>query len=241
MHDQQQTAIDRIAAGPSFARGLWRIAAADVSSGNRVTLLRDGPATFDAMIALIESAREQVLLESYIVRSDEVGERFAVAMIDAAKRGVRVRLLSDWIGMRGTSRGWIARLRAGGVEVLVFNRPGFRRWFGLVPRDHRKLLVVDDIAGITGGVGLGVEWTTGVQKKRRQRWRDTAVRISGPAALDMSKAFETMWRRGEGKERRGGYRLISRKATQTHLDPATHEPALGESLVSNGRSVLLLS
>ena len=60
--------------GPSFARGLWRIAAADVSSGNRVRLLRDGPATFDAMIALIEGAKESVSLESYILRSDEVGQ-----------------------------------------------------------------------------------------------------------------------------------------------------------------------
>jgi cardiolipin synthase len=226
VHDEQQTAIDRIAAGPSFTRGLWRIAAADVSSGNRVALLRDGPATFDAMIALIESAREQVQLESYIVRSDEVGERFAIAMIDAARRGVRVRLLCDWIGMRGTSRSWVARLRAASVDVRVFNRLGFRRWFGIVPRDHRKLLVVDGSTGITGGVGLGVEWTTGVQKKRRQRWRDTAVSIAGAAAVDMSRAFETMWRRAEGKERRGSDRLISRKATQTHLDSATHEPAL---------------
>jgi cardiolipin synthase len=226
VHDQQQTAIDKIAAGPSFSRGLWRIAAADVSSGNRVRLLRDGPATFDAMIALIESAREEVLLESYIVRSDEVGERFAVALIDAAKRGVHVRLLCDWIGMRGTSRSWVARLKEAGVHMMVFSPPGFRRWLGLVPRDHRKLLVVDNRAGVTGGVGLGVEWMTGVQKRRRQRWRDTAVCIEGPAALDMSKAFETMWRRAEGKERRGGHRLITRKATHTHLDPATHEPAL---------------
>jgi cardiolipin synthase len=178
------------------------------------------------MIAMIEAARERVQLESYIVRSDEVGERFAVAMIDAAKRGVRVQLLCDWIGMRGTSRSWIARLKAAGVEVLVFNRPGFRRWLGLVPRDHRKLLVTDGHTGVTGGVGLGVEWTTGVQKKRRQRWRDTAVCIEGPAAANMSNAFETMWRRAEGRERRGSDRLRSRKATQTHLDPATHEPAL---------------
>jgi cardiolipin synthase len=95
-----------------------------------------------------------------------------------------------------------------------------------VPRDHRKLLVVDDRTGITGGVGLGMEWMTGVQKQRRQRWRDTAVCIDGPAALDMSKAFATMWRRAEGKERRGGYRLISRQAKRSYLDPATHAPAL---------------
>jgi cardiolipin synthase A/B len=212
--------------GPSFARGLWRIAAADVSSGNRVKLLRDGPATFDAMIALIESSRATVCLESYIVRSDEVGERFATALIAAAARGVEVRLLCDWVGIRGLSRRFIPRLRAAKVDVRVFSPIGFRRWLGLVPRDHRKLLVVDDRAGITGGVGLGIEWTTGVQKRRRSRWRDTAVCIEGPAAHDMRNAFETMWRRAAGKERRGAHRFVSRRATQTHLDPATHEPAL---------------
>ena len=212
--------------GPSFARGLWRIAAADVSSGNRVRLLRDGPATFDAMIALIEGAQTSVSLESYIVRSDEVGERFAVALIDAAARGVNVRLLCDWIGIRGISRKFIPRLRAANVDVRVFSPIGFHRWLGVVPRDHRKLLVVDDRAGITGGVGLGVEWTTGVQKRRRSRWRDTAVSIEGHAAADMRNAFETMWRRASGKERRGAHRFVSRRATQTHLDPATSEPAL---------------
>src|SRR3954469_17643204 len=80
---------------PSFARGLWRIAAADVSSGNRVRLLRDGPATFDAMIALLERARTDIALESYIFRSDDVGRRFADALLQATARGVRVRLLLD--------------------------------------------------------------------------------------------------------------------------------------------------
>src|ERR1041384_1124142 len=147
--------------GPSFARGLWRIAAADVSSGNRVTLLRDGPATFDAMIALIERAQTSIVLESYIFRSDEVGARFAAALMVATARGVAVRLLLDWIGIRGTTRKFLRPLREGGVQVAVFNPPGFRRWLGLVPRDHRKLLAVDGAVGITGGVGVGREWLTG--------------------------------------------------------------------------------
>src|SRR6478752_10848224 len=58
-------------AAPSFALGLWRIAAADVSSGNRVALLRDGPATFDAMVELIDNAKASIALESYIFRSDD--------------------------------------------------------------------------------------------------------------------------------------------------------------------------
>src|SRR5437870_12436396 len=96
--------------GPSFARGLWRIAAADVSSGNRVSLLRDGPATFDAMIALIDGATKTVAHESYIFRADDVGFRFADAYERAAARGVSVRLLLDWIGGRDTPRRLLQRL-----------------------------------------------------------------------------------------------------------------------------------
>src|SRR5712671_4218181 len=93
------------AGGPAFARGLWRIAAADVSSGNDVQLLHDGPATFDAMCEAIDAARETIVLEAYIFRSDEMGHRIADALIRAVARGVKVRLLTDWIGIRGTSRG----------------------------------------------------------------------------------------------------------------------------------------
>ncbi|HEY7234927.1 MAG TPA: phosphatidylserine/phosphatidylglycerophosphate/cardiolipin synthase family protein [Gemmatimonadaceae bacterium] len=215
-----------VAPGPSFSRGLWRIAAADVSSNNRVRLLRDGPATFDAMLELVERARTSVAVESYIFRSDEVGRRFGDSLTNAAGRGVSVRLLLDWVGVRGTSRAWLRQLIRSGVDVQIFNRFGFRPWFGLVPRDHRKLLVVDETVGITGGVGVGREWTTGVQKRHRSRWRDTAVLIEGPAARDMIAAFETMWRRTVGRERRGSHRFLRRAARGSHLDPSTHTPAL---------------
>src|SRR5205814_3483613 len=215
-----------IAPGPSFARGLWRIAAADVSSNNRVRLLRDGPATFAAMLDLIEQARTSVALESYIFRSDEVGHRFGEALTKAAGRGVAVRVLLDWVGARGTSRAFIRQLIRAGIDIQVFNPLGFRRWLGLVPRDHRKLLVVDETVGITGGVGVGREWTTGILKQHRSRWRDTAVVIEGPAARDMVAAFETMWRRTVGRERRGSHRFLRRAARGSHLDPSTHTPAL---------------
>jgi cardiolipin synthase len=211
---------------PSFALGLWRLAAADVSSGNRVSLLRDGPATFDAMVELIDNATTSVALESYIFRSDDVGHRMGDALTRAVRRDVTVRLQLDWIGSRGTSRKFLRSLRAAGVKVAIFNPMGFRRWMGMVPRDHRKLLVVDDSIGITGGLGVGREWTTGVQRTHRSRWRDTAVRIEGPAARDMEQAFDRMWDRTTGTERRGSHRFLRRKARGAHLDPATDEPAL---------------
>jgi cardiolipin synthase len=212
--------------GPSFARGLWRIAAADVTSGNRVALLRDGPATFDAMLELINGATTSIVLESYIFRSDEIGRRFGDGLSRAAARGINVRLLLDWIGARGTARSFLKQLRKAGVSIAIFNPPGFRLWLGLVPRDHRKLLVVDGNVGITGGVGVGREWMTGMLKRHASRWRDTSVRIDGPAASDMVQAFDHMWRRTEGNERRGSHRFLRRPSRGAHLDPATDVPAL---------------
>ena len=212
----------------SFARGLWRIAAADASSGNRVALLRDGPRTFDAMLAEIEGARDTIALESYIVRDDAVGMRFADALGAAAARGVHVRLLTDWIGCRGISRSFFHRLRDAKVEARIFGAPGFRPWLGFLPRDHRKLLVVDERVGITGGIGLGNEWMeAGRQRgRRRARWRDTAVRIEGAAARDMIRAFEVMWRLATGKERRGSERALVRRAHGVEVNPETAQGAV---------------
>lgn len=212
--------------GPSFARGLWRVAAADVSSGNRVRLLRDGAPTFDAMCDMIGGAQTAVDLEQYIFRADEVGQRFADLLIAAASRGVTCRVLVDWVGVRGTPRSFFRRLRAAGVTVRVFNPFGWRRWLGVVPRDHRKLLVVDGARGVTGGIGIGKEWRTGVLKRRRSPWRDTAVCIEGPAGADMTRAFEHMWTRSQGQERRSSDRHMTRKSHGAHLDPMTDEPAL---------------
>jgi cardiolipin synthase len=191
-----------------------------------VRLLRDGPATFDAMLQMIDGAQKSVCLESYIFRSDQVGQEFADALAAATERGVAVRLLLDWIGGRGTSGGFIKKIRRSGVDVAVFNPPGLRAWLGLVPRDHRKMLVVDGARGVTGGVGIGQEWRTGVDKWRRSTWRDTAVAIDGPAAADLESAFENMWRRAVGYERRGSHRFLRRPARGAHLDPAVHTPSL---------------
>lgn len=177
------------------------------------------------MCIAIESAQESVVLEAYILRSDDVGHRIGDALIGAAQRGVTVRVLSDWIGMRGIQWSFITGLKKAGIQHRVFNPPGLRPWFGLIPRDHRKLLVVDSSVGITGGVGIGNEWM-GKTKRRRGHWRDTAVRIEGPAANDMQQAFDAMWERAYKRERRGSHRLTRRAARGAHLDPATAAPSL---------------
>lgn len=213
--------------GPSFARALWRLASARVTPGNRVELYSDGTRTFDAMIAIIEHAQQSVSLESYIFKADLVGKRFSGAMLDAARRGVHVRLLVDWLGRRGTPAKFFDELRRGGVDIRVFNRPGWKSWFGLLPRDHRKLLVADGHVGLTGGIGIGEEWQYGLLRRHRQPWRDTCVRIKGPAARDLESAFRRTWAiaGGEKKPRRKLRKLV-RGAFGGDLDPATAIPSL---------------
>lgn len=208
--------------GPSFARALWRVTSARVTAGNQVTLLADSAGTFDEMIRLINGAHRSVDLESYIFKADVTGHRFIAALEAAAIRGVRVRLLLDWVGRLGTSMSFFASLHARGDTVRVFNRPGWRPWFGLLPRDHRKLLVVDSRSAVTGGIGIGDEWRFGLLRRHRQPWRDTCVRIDGPAAGDLVAAFGKTWAiaGGEKRPRRAMRKLVGR-TSGGELDPAT--------------------
>ncbi len=208
----------------SFARGLWRIARADVSCGNECLLLRNGPQTFDAMESIIASARESVDLEQYIFRDDDMGMRFRDALVSAAKRGVRVRVLIDWFGRIGTPRRFFAPIRQAGGEVRFFQPIGWRRYMGVVPRDHRKLVVADRIVGITGGIGIGDQWKRGILVRRSSPWRDTAVQIKGDAAEAMAESFERMWARAGG-ERPMRFRE-QRLSRATHLDPFHDPPSL---------------
>lgn len=212
----------------SFTRGLWRIASAGASAGNRVALLRDGGEAFDAMLGAIEEARDNVALECYLVTADSVGNRFADALVAAAARGVRVRMVADWVGSRGAGRAYWRRLREANVHVRIFNPPALRPWLGMLPRDHRKLLVVDNMVGVTGGFGLSEAWSGGMRRRRTAPWRDTAVRIEGPAAVDMSRAFQVMWRRAnlEQRPRRWRRRQLVRPARGADTDPQTAQAAV---------------
>lgn len=209
---------------PSFSRALWRIASADVSSGNRVTLLRDGPGTFEAMLAMIEAAQESVEFEGYIYRRDEIGMRFADAFVRASERGVRVRVLMDWLGRLPTPASFFRKLRRENLDVRLFNPPGFRAWLGLLPRDHRKVLVVDGKSGVTGGIGIGLEWNYGMIRRRKSPWRDTSIRIDGDAAKDLLLAFERMWARAHG--RRAPRQRVMRAPSRSFLNTRFHPESL---------------
>jgi cardiolipin synthase len=166
-------------------------------SGNDVEVLVDGKATFESIFAGIEKARDYLLVQFYIVRDDALGKELAERLIERAKAGVKVYLLYDDIGSTGMPKRYRAQLREAGVKVAGFNqRHKFLRVFGptrINYRNHRKIVVVDGEHAWVGGHNVGVEYLG--EDPRFGRWRDTHVRVSGPAALLFREDWE--WATGE--------------------------------------------
>lgn len=170
--------------------------------GNKVTLLQDGPATYEAMLSAIVSARDHINMETYILDDDEVGQRFAQALIDVQSRGVQVNLVHDSVGTLDTPKAYFDGLRAAGVRVLQFNPVNplvARKAWELNQRDHRKLLIVDGEIAFLGGINIsGVYSSSPLGHKNTARadplpWRDTDLQIEGPVVADLQKLFMGTW------------------------------------------------
>lgn len=173
-------------------RALDRAAGSRPIPGNRVSLLFDGPQIFPAMLQRIAAATRWIHLDSYIFRSDATGRLFGDALIERARAGVRVRVLTDWLGSFTSRRRLWRRLREAGASVRLFNPPRLLHLRMNLIRDHRKLLVVDGKTAVTGGHCIGNEWA-GQPDRKRAPWRDTAVAVDGPAAAAMDRAFASLW------------------------------------------------
>ncbi|CAN5861190.1 hypothetical protein BH24GEM1_BH24GEM1_01250 [soil metagenome] len=175
----------------SVASAINRAAGGRPIPGNQVRLLIDGPDTYAAMLDLIAGATRWIHFENYIIRSDAEGWRFGEALAARAREGLGVRVLYDGVGSMFTSRKLWRFLRRAGVEVRSFHplRP-----LDLVTnfsRDHRKLVVADGAGAVLGGLCIGCEWTG--DSDRIRPWRDTAVRVDGPASAVLDQSFARTW------------------------------------------------
>jgi cardiolipin synthase len=185
---------------PAAEQALARAAGAPLVAGNRVALLRDATENYPAWLAAIEGATRSITVESYIFAEDPVGNRFAGAMSDAARRGVRVRILQDWLGARGeASRNFWARMEEAGVEVRWFNPFAFAAPLAWLRRNHRKSLVVDGRIGFVTGLCIAARWA-GDPARGVPAWRDTGIAIEGPAVADLSRAFAGTWHEAGASE-----------------------------------------
>ncbi|MFA6575565.1 MAG: phospholipase D-like domain-containing protein [Nocardioides sp.] len=151
-----------------------------------VTTYTYGRDLYEDMLAAIDGAQRQILLETYIWKGDETGERFKSALAAAADRGVEVYCIYD--GFANLVVSPVFKRFPDNMKVLRYPlyAAGWR-FFDVARygRDHRKILVVDESVGFVGGYNIGSAYET--------EWRDTHVRITGPAVWDLKRAFADFW------------------------------------------------
>jgi cardiolipin synthase len=160
--------------------------------GNRARFHPDGNAALDALERLIADSKEELLLASYTIAADRVGLRIEEKLVEAAARGVRVRVVVDGIGSLETAHNPLPRLRAAGGWVEVYRPIGpWRRNWGLWNRDHRKIFVADGRAGLIGGMNLAEPY---VRPPAEGGMIDRVLELEGPAAFDLARLFDRTWR-----------------------------------------------
>ena len=168
-----------------------RLEASHFYPGNNVRMYVRGNDKFDDMLNDINLAQKFVHMQYFIIRDDALGRRVRDALVAAVKRGVEVRLLYDDMGSFTISRRFFEDMKQQGIEVRAFMRIfQFRPSWRLNFRNHRKIVVVDGIVGYIGGMNIADRYVNG---DADLSWRDTHIRIEGPAVHGLQMSFSVDW------------------------------------------------
>jgi len=163
-----------------------------VLKGNSVELLIDGDATFRSILKGIGEAKSYILFQFFIVNDDGIGRKVQKALIAKAKEGVKIHFLYDEVGCHALSRSYLDTLRSAGIEVHAFHtQKGFFNNFQINFRNHRKIVIVDGKVAWIGGHNVGDEYL-GLSSEFGH-WRDTHIRLEGPAVLAVQLSFIEDW------------------------------------------------
>ena len=184
-------------ADDQFLRSMGSLLQPNLEGGNKITIYNNGDQIFPPMLAAIASAQRTITFETFIYWSGAIGKRFAEALAERARAGVRVHVVLDWFGSSRMDRDVIRMLEDAGVEVERYHPV---RWYSvrrLNNRTHRKILVVDGYIGFTGGVGIADQWLGDARNK--EEWRDIHFRIEGPAVSQLQRAFMDNWLKGHSR------------------------------------------
>ena len=178
--------------GHQLVRSLTHLGGMPFLPGNSVRTLVNGEATFAAILEAIDQAHSYIVVQFFIVRDDALGEMLKDALLAKAAQGVRIYFLYDSIGSFDLPHSYVAKLRAGGVEVHPFatNRRFVNR-FQLNFRNHRKIVSVDGERAFVGGHNVGVEYLGA--KPPLSPWRDTHIEVRGPVVASIQFVFTEDW------------------------------------------------
>jgi cardiolipin synthase len=179
-----------------FRRAMGVLLGPAILPGNEVVTLTNGDGIFPPMLAAIRAARHSICFETFIYWSGQIGEEFARALAEAARRGVKVHVLFDWVGTRRRAPLLLKELRASGVQVQLYHELSWLYLLRMNNRTHRKLLIVDGVLGFTGGAGIAPQWQGNAQDP--QHWRDTHFQVRGPVVAQMQAVFLDNWIKATG-------------------------------------------
>ena len=155
--------------------------------GNRLTLLPDGPQRLEALIALIEEAKESLRFLYYMFLEDESGQRVRDALVAAAARGVRVSLLVDGFGSDAASSAFFQPLIDGNVDFCRFS-PKFGRRYLL--RNHQKLALADERRVMIGGFNVSDDYFGTIESGA---WRDLGLEVEGDSVTCLVGYFDKLF------------------------------------------------
>ena len=192
--DALETSIKphRLEPSTPFLTTAVRLAGIPVTRGNDADLLIDGEEIFERIFQSIAQAQDYLLIHFFIVKNDLVGTRFKEALIERAQAGVRVYFLFDELGSYKLPNRYFRELKEAGVECYPFGRT--RRWWSRVQlnfRNHRKIIVIDGNDAFIGGANVGDEYLG--RNEKFGKWRDTHLRLQGPAVQAVQLVFLEDW------------------------------------------------
>jgi cardiolipin synthase A/B len=173
-----------------------------LTAGNEVDLLRDGPAAHKAQLSAIRQARHHIHLITYILTDDKLPQEYHEALLERRAAGVQVRLMFDSVGGRTVGEDFLKALTDAGVEVRSYGsmNPLADEPLRVSRRHHRKILVVDGRVAFTGGINISDEYRRssagsgkGGKSGKAVGWRDTHIRIEGPAVAEFQRLFFESW------------------------------------------------
>jgi cardiolipin synthase len=195
-----QATIDQLRSAPRGSVAQELVLAAEMEGVsapypcNEVLPLAEGPAAFKAAREAVDAAVDHIHVLTYIFRDDRTGRGVLEALVNAARRGVAVRVLFDALGSYWTKRRFFKPLVDAGGHVASFLPLGAGlRGLRVNLRNHRKILVVDGHTGFTGGMNVADEYATA------DGWRDVHARIRGPAVLGLQRVFVEDWHFATGE------------------------------------------
>jgi cardiolipin synthase len=180
-----------------FMRAAEALTSSPITTGNRAELLINGDRIFPCFLETIAGAERTLNVQTYIYWRGEIARKVSDAICQRARAGVRCNVILDALGAVKMERSLIEDMKAAGARVILFRPPKPYAVRRLVNRTHRRILVADGTVGMTGGVGIAAEWTGDAEDP--DHWRDTHVRIRGPAVRGLQGAFAENWLEGTGE------------------------------------------